>query len=120
MLFRHAFAAVHSGIELRSVHSAEEALQALDSGDAPSLLLLDLNMPGQGGFHFLRARRDQGYLHFPVIVVSSSPADEDIRQSYSLGANSYVTKPFDYEELKCFAEALLSYWLNLAKLPYQQ
>lgn len=53
----------------------------------------------------------------PVIILTTSQADADISQAYELGANSFIQKPFKYQDFKLTMEALLKYWLNIVKLP---
>jgi two-component system response regulator len=80
----------------------------------PDLVLLDLKLPRVDGLEVLRRlRASERTRHLPVVILTSSEQEQDIVQSYQLGANSYVRKPVDYGE---FAEAirqLVSYWLVL-------
>ncbi|HZL21194.1 MAG TPA: response regulator [Polyangia bacterium] len=80
----------------------------------PDLVLLDLKLPRVDGLEVLRRLRgSERTRHLPVVILTSSEQEQDIVQSYELGANSYVRKPVDYGE---FAEAirqLVSYWLVL-------
>ena len=108
---------------LYSVFSGEEALDFLkQSGrqdvETPGLLLLDLNMPGVGGMETLRQiKLCQKLRKIPVVVFTTSKAQEDIDTSYSLGANSYISKPFGLEGLVNVVGEITSYWLNVAALP---
>lgn len=97
--------------------SAEEALDALLEGGRPALMLLDLKMPGMGGFGLLEARRERKLGMVPVMVLSSSSNPDDIRASYELGANAYVEKPKDLAELMAFAESTKNFWFDWAHLP---
>lgn len=100
-----------------SFYSAEAAIEALAQGASPSLVLLDLNMPGLGGKHFLTQRQQHSYLHIPVVILSSSTNPDDITSTYALGANSYLSKPSDLNELREFAHSVHEYWFKLAQLP---
>ncbi len=84
----------------------------------PSFILLDLNMPrmdGRKALLFLKA--DPELKKIPVLVLSTSSAEEDILRSYNLGANSFIVKPVDYQGLLAMAESLIKYWLELVELP---
>lgn len=84
----------------------------------PSLIILDLNMPGIDGFSFLKKiRENERFRSIPVIVLSTSHSEEDVKKSYGLGANSYVPKPEDMEEYIRMAEILKSYWFSFSLLP---
>ena len=84
----------------------------------PCLILLDLNMPrmdGRKALLFLKA--DPELKKIPVIVLSTSKAEEDIIRSYNVGANSFITKPNDFNGLVSIAEAIQKYWLRIVELP---
>ena len=107
-----------TGVEFKSFYSAESALAALLEGGRPSLILLDVRMPGLGGFHLLDQRRTLAHpLAIPVIVLSSSSDPRDVARAYELGANVYVQKPDDYVGLRKFGEVLTKFWFELAHLP---
>jgi len=84
----------------------------------PTVILLDLNLPKIGGFEVLRQiRADERTKLLPVVILTSSKQEQDLVTGYSLGANSYVRKPVDFNQ---FAEAvrhLGSYWLRLNETP---
>lgn len=85
---------------------------------APDLVLLDLKLPGIGGLEVLRRlRADRRTTLLPVVVLSSSLEDADVRASYALGANSYVRKPVDFAEFRRAAAQLGLYWLTLNESP---
>ncbi len=118
-LIRIAFGDYVPEDHFKSYYSAEEAMNALVDGGTPSLVLLDLNMPGGGGTHFLEERRRRDYMHIPVVVLSSSSNPDDIRNSYALGTNSYLEKPQDLSSLNAFASAVYDYWFKWAHLPME-
>jgi two-component system, response regulator len=78
----------------------------------PQVVLLDLNLPRLGGFEVLRRlRADERTRMQPVIVLTSSKQEQDVLQSYQLGANSYVRKPVDFVQFTEAIHALGLYWL---------
>ena len=84
----------------------------------PSLILLDLNLPGTDGREVLRdIKAEQDLLKIPVVVLTTSNAEQDIEQCYAAGANSYVQKPVDFEGFIRAIARLSEYWLNIAILP---
>lgn len=84
----------------------------------PDLILLDLNLPIIDGFTILKKiRSDATTKHIPVIVLTSSGEDKDIKESYELGASSYIQKPVDFTEFKKAAVLISEYWLTLNVTP---
>jgi two-component system, response regulator len=80
----------------------------------PDLVLLDLKLPRVDGLEVLRRLRAcDRTRHLPVVILTSSEQEQDIVQSYDLGANSYVRKPVDYGEFAEAVRQLVSYWLVL-------
>jgi two-component system response regulator len=87
---------------------------ARDPSAMPKLVLLDLNLPKIDGLEVLRRlRAKESTRLLPVIVLSSSKQDDDVRKSYELGANSYVRKPVDFQEFVDATRLLATYWLKL-------
>jgi two-component system response regulator len=91
---------------------------ARDGGQQPKVILLDLKLPKVSGLEVLRAlKQDEKTRSIPVVVVTSSREDPDIKTAYGLGANSYVVKPVDFD---AFVEAVSSlglYWLLVNQPP---
>lgn len=84
----------------------------------PNLLILDLNMPRKNGFQALEEIKDDPKLRrLPVIVMTTSSADEDVVKTYNLGVNSFVTKPFNFNRLVEIVGTLKTYWMDTVKLP---
>lgn len=105
-----------------SGQAADRRPQAPMSDDAdnklPSLILLDLRLPTVDGFEVLQAIRSNPRTRkIPVIVVSTSERQGDIRHCYQLGANAYITKPVDYNIFIEKLRALRQFWLVSAELP---
>ncbi len=84
----------------------------------PDIILLDINMPRKNGCEVLEEIRcDEDLRIIPVIILTSSEAEDDIRRSYELGANCFVTKPADLDEMVKAVQAINFFWLTVAKLP---
>ena len=106
------------------VQDGAEALQYVRREGAyrdrtrPDLMLLDLNLPGIDGREVLRLiKSDDELCSIPIIVMSTSVDDNDIRGSYRMHANSFVSKPPDFDELVTTLRAIQAFWLTAARLP---
>lgn len=105
--------------EFVSFSNGKELLSHLEEVKTPvSLIMLDLNMPQMSGTEVLKALRARDeWASIPVVVFSSSKQDVDIQNCYALGANAYVTKPFDLNEFEKTIETIASFWGNLNMRP---
>jgi CheY-like chemotaxis protein len=84
----------------------------------PDIILLDLNLPQKDGEEVLREINDDPDLsRIPVVILTSSEAQEDIVRSYELDANAYLTKPVDPEEFIDTVQSLQQFWLSVIQLP---
>ncbi len=84
----------------------------------PGLILLDLNMPRMDGRAVLQELKSDPHLRqIPVVVMTSSQADEDVFRTYDLGVNSYIVKPVTFEELVETLQTLAHYWFKTVELP---
>lgn len=125
LLARRAIETASRECDLRFVEDGEALLDYLErtTGTAgehprPALILLDLNMPRKDGREVLRELKgDPRYRRIPVIVLTTSSADTDVRQSYELGANSYIVKPTSPARLTDVIRDLWSYWFQTVVLP---
>lgn len=89
-----------------------------DMSVMPQLILLDLKLPKIDGLEVLRqVRGDEGTRLLPVVVLTSSLEEQDVIKSYSLGANSYIRKPVDFNQFKESIKNLGLYWLVLNESP---
>lgn len=89
-----------------------------DVAALPQVVLLDLNLPKVSGLDVLRAiRADARMRMLPVVILTSSRQDRDVLDGYELGANSYITKPVDYEKFREAVRLLGLYWIVLNELP---
>lgn len=112
--------------DLRFVENGEELMDYLRrlgkySGTEvprPGLILLDLNMPRKDGRTVLKEiKSDPELRQIPVVVLTTSQADEDIFKSYDLGVNSYIVKPVTFEALVDILQTLEKYWFEIVELP---
>ena len=84
----------------------------------PDFILLDLNLPGKDGRELLaEIRFDKHLEHIPVLVLTTSDADDDIMNCYKLKANCYIKKPLAYEQFVQIIRALDSFWFTMVQLP---
>jgi CheY-like chemotaxis protein len=87
----------------------------------PGLILLDLNMPKKDGREALaEIKSDPSLRRIPVVVLTTSKAEEDIIRTYDLGVNSFISKPVSFEELATVMQTLACYWFDLVELPHDE
>lgn len=127
MLARDALADSRLANDLRMVEDGEELMDYLlrrgryvapADSPRPGLILLDLNMPKMDGREALREiKSDAGLRRIPVVVLTTSEAEEDIYRTYDMGANSFVTKPVMFDSLVKVMRDLGKYWFEIVELP---
>jgi CheY-like chemotaxis protein len=84
----------------------------------PDLILLDLNLPRRDGREVLaEIKKDDGLCQIPVVVLTTSAAEEDVLRSYQLHANAYVTKPVDFERFISVVRQIDEFFVSVVKLP---
>ncbi|GLI33619.1 response regulator [Desulforhabdus amnigena] len=84
----------------------------------PDLILLDLNLPKKDGREVLtEIKSDEDLRHIPVVVLTTSKAEQDILKAYSLHANCYITKPVDLDQFISVVESIEDFWFTIVKLP---
>jgi chemotaxis family two-component system response regulator Rcp1 len=110
--------------DLHVVGDGETAMAFLrQTGDyegfpRPDLVLLDLNLPRKDGREVLAEMSEDEDLHaVPVIVLTTSAAEQDILRSYQLSANAYITKPIDLNEFITVVRSIETFWLSIVRLP---
>ena len=87
----------------------------------PDLILLDLNLPRKDGRELLaEIKSSPQFRQIPVVVLTTSGAEEDILRSYDLHANCYITKPVDFKQFMSVVKSIESFWLTVVKLPTKQ
>ena len=126
-LIREAFADNKVANNLSVVADGVEALQFLrkegDFADArsPDLILLDLNLPRKDGREVLaEIKGDPELRTIPVVILTTSEAEEDILRSYDLHANAYVTKPVDFDSFVEVVRQIDDFWVSVVKLPQRR
>ena len=123
-LTKEALAATHLDVDLSVVVDGQEAMQYLRregqyiNAAKPDLVLLDLNMPRKDGREVLHdIKKDPDLTTIPVVVLTTSDADEDVHRAYDLGANCYVTKPAGFEQYAHVVKSVGNFWFVVVKLP---
>jgi CheY-like chemotaxis protein len=126
LMTREAFA--HHKIR-NPLHIAEDGVEALrflkregpfGAAPRPGLILLDLNLPRKDGRELLgEIKQDPGLRTIPVVVLTTSEAEEDILRSYELHANAYVTKPVDFEKFVEVVRKIDDFWVTVVQLPHR-
>jgi CheY-like chemotaxis protein len=109
-----ALARIDRGMKVATARSGEAALELLQSAKIlPGLILLDLKMPGMGGFDTLRKIRAAERLqHLPVIIVTSSSLEADEKKGQETGADGFLHKAFDMDRFEKDLKSVLDRWLN--------
>jgi CheY-like chemotaxis protein len=119
--------ALKGGKVLNQLHVVEDGVAALDflyrrpphqNAPRPDLILLDLNLPKMDGREVLaRIKSDDTLKIIPVVVLTTSQAEEDVLRAYRLSANCYVTKPVDLHQFNRIVQAVEEFWLSVVRLP---
>lgn len=95
-----------------------QRLEPYSQAPHPDLILLDLNLPRRNGLEVLKIiKTNQSLKHIPVIVFTTSQAEEDIIGAYNLYANCYITKPIDLSQFIRSVKSIEDFWLTIVKLP---
>ena len=111
------------------LHIAEDGVKAMaflrqekgfENAPRPDLIFLDLNLPKKDGREVLEEiKTDQNLKTIPVVILTTSEADEDILKSYELHANCYITKPLDLKQFFKVVKSIKEFWLSIVVLPPQ-
>ena len=126
MLVKEAWEENRLANELHFVEDGEELLDYLRrngkyadlSSSLPGMILLDLNMPRKDGREALQEiKADPRLRSIPVVVLTTSKAEEDILRAYALGVNSFILKPVTFESLVEITRTLSKYWFEVVELP---
>ena len=109
---------VEDGQELMDFLNHRDKYADLNGSPRPGLILLDLNMPRKDGREALQEiKADPDLRRIPVVVLTTSKAQEDIYRTYDLGVSSYITKPVSFDGLVEVMKALSRYWFEIVSLP---
>ncbi len=127
VLIKDALAECQWNAEIRFVENGEQLMDYLEhkgtftdpeSSPRPGLVILDLNMPRKDGREVLREMKaNADFRRIPVVVLTTSHADTDIERIYDLGANSFISKPLDFQSLVNLMRLLGQYWFKAVELP---
>lgn len=126
LLIREALAEHKVGNVLSVVSDGVEAMRYVrgegeyQGRERPGLILLDLNLPRKSGAEVLQEiKSDPELSTIPVIVLTTSDAEEDVIRSYRTHANAYITKPVDFERFRAIVQQIDDFFLGIVKLPRQ-
>lgn len=110
-----------------NLHVAEDGFEAMAflrregrhaGAPRPDLILLDLNLPGKDGREVLtEIRADDSLKRIPVVVLTSSQAEEDILKAYNLNVNCYITKPVAFDQFIRVVKSIEDFWFTVVRLP---
>jgi two-component system, chemotaxis family, response regulator Rcp1 len=115
MTMRYNLSFAHNGIEAMDFLRRQGKFPA---APRPDIILLDLNMPCKDGREVLaEIKRAPGLKTIPVIVLTTSADEDDLRHSYDSGANSFVTKPADLQQFMNVVKAIEDFWFVISTLP---
>ena len=119
--------ALKEGKVYNNLHWAKDGVEALDflrrkgkfeGAPRPDIILLDLNLPKKDGREVLQdIKNDDKLKRIPVVILTTSKAEEDVLKSYNLHANCYVTKPVDLEQFIVVVKSIDMFWLTVVTLP---
>ena len=111
-------------IHLNVVEDGVEAMAFLRKQDKyvkaahPDIVLLDLNLPRKDGREVLaEIKADENLRRIPVVILTTSQAEEDILKAYNLSANCYITKPVDFDQFVKIVQSIENFWFAIVKLP---
>jgi two-component system response regulator len=124
LLTKQAFKTIESNVNIEVVRDGEIALSRLNllgefaGKKLPDLIFLDWNIPKKDGRELLAdIKADERLRRIPVVIMTSSAAERDIIDAYSLHANSYIIKPMDLKQFISVARSIESFWFDLAVIP---
>lgn len=119
--------ALHEGKVYNNLHWVQDGVEAIEflkqrgkheKSPRPDIILLDLNLPKKDGRQVLsEIKQDPNLRAIPVVILTTSAAEEDVLRSYDLHANCYVTKPVDLEKFIIVVQSIDRFWLSVVTLP---
>lgn len=121
---------LHGNKNNYNLHLVEDGVEAMNflnkvgkfsNSPRPDLILLDLNLPKKDGREVLAETKSDSSLRLiPVVIMSTSQAEEDIVKAYSLHANCFVTKPLELDQFNKTIKSIIDFWFELVKLPRKE
>jgi len=118
---------LNEGKILNDLHIVKDGVEAMEflhkrgeyaKAPRPDLIILDLNLPKKDGREVLaEVKSDQHLKSIPIVIMTTSNAEEDILKSYNLHANCYITKPLDFHQFVKVVESIENFWFSMVKLP---
>ncbi|MDP1800040.1 MAG: response regulator [Bacteroidota bacterium] len=123
-MIKQAFASINLNENIQTVNDGVELLDYLHKKGkykdietpCPKIILLDLNMPKKDGRECLKEiKKNSKFNRIPIIIYSTSSNPDDISYAYEIGASSYITKPYSYQELVKIMEIFKQYWFKIVK-----
>ena len=109
---------VEDGVELLEYLRRQGKFSEAQNSPRPGIILLDLNMPKVDGREALKViKSDPDLKSIPIVVLTTSKADEDIVKTYDLGVNCFISKPVSFSEFVAVTRALGNYWFDIVQLP---
>jgi CheY-like chemotaxis protein len=109
---------VEDGMELMEYLRREGEYKHLSNQPYPGFILLDLNMPRKDGRTALKEIKESAELHrIPIVILTTSKAEEDIIRTYNLGVNSFICKPVSFDKLVEIVKTVGHYWIEIVALP---
>jgi CheY-like chemotaxis protein len=109
---------VEDGVELMEYLNRKGKWTHLANQPYPGFILLDLNMPRKDGRTVLKEIKESSELHrIPIVILTTSKAEEDIIRTYNLGVNSFICKPVSFDKLVDIVKTVGHYWIEIVALP---
>ncbi len=109
---------VEDGVQLMEYLKRQGSYTNLSDLPYPGFILLDLNMPRKDGRTALREIKESAILHrIPIVILTTSKAEEDIVRTYNLGVNSFICKPVTFDSLVEIVKTVGRYWIEIVSLP---
>ncbi len=109
---------VEDGVQLMEYLKREGKYASLAGKPFPGFILLDLNMPRKDGRAVLKEIKESPELHrIPIVILTTSKAEEDIIKTYNLGVNSFICKPVSFDKLVDIVKTVGHYWIEIVALP---
>ncbi|MBI4664921.1 MAG: response regulator [Nitrospinae bacterium] len=119
--------ALKEGKIINNLNVVEDGVEALDflyrrgkwaAAPRPDIILLDLNLPKKDGREVLEdIKKTPDLMRIPVVILTTSQAEEDIVRTYNLHANCYITKPVDFDQFIKIIKSIETFWLEIVRLP---